>query len=175
MSTLLVSPAVARYLGLSESEAGAARAIVDEYRAALGAVYGDGHWKSPLLDPQARAARDRLASRAEQLLGADRFARLKRLSWRILDGTALVDDEVAALLQLTPSQRTAIAAAAQQAEDDNQRVLRSMSHVRQARLASHQPIEDAGRAAAQDSDARLRALLTPQQREQFEQIKRGRS
>jgi hypothetical protein len=138
-------------------------------------VYGGGHWQPPLLDPQTRAARDQLASRTEQLVGAERFARLKRLSWRILDGTALVDDEVAGLLQLTPSQRTAIAAAAQQAEDDNQRVLRSMSHVRQARPASHQPIEDAGRAAAEDSDARLRALLTPQQREQFEQIKRGRS
>ena len=39
LSTLLVSPAVGRYLGLSESEAEAARPIVDEYRAALRALY----------------------------------------------------------------------------------------------------------------------------------------
>jgi hypothetical protein len=149
--------------------------MVDEYRTALGRTYGGGDWSPPGLDPRTRADRDRLASRAEQLLGVDRFARLQELSWRILDGTALADDDVATLLQLAPAQRTAIEAAARQAEGDNQRILRSMSHVRQARLASREPTEDRGRAAGQESDARLRALLTPEQRERFEQIKRGRS
>jgi hypothetical protein len=172
LSSLLASQAVARYLGLSDPEAAAARTIADEYRAALGAVYGKGEWKPPSLDPRTRAVHDHLASRAGQLLGAERLARLKRLSWRILDGTALIDDEVAALLQLTPAQRGALAAAAEEAEQDNQRTSRAASHVRQSRLASQQPLVDAWRAAARDTDERLRAVLTPQQRESFARIKR---
>jgi len=171
LSTLLTNFTIHRLFGLNKAEISAAGTLVDEYRAALRMVYGDGHWIPPSLDPRTSAARAQLAADAEQLLGKDRFARLQRLSWRILDGSALADDEVAGLLTLSPSQRAEILSMAALAEAENQQVLRSVSHLRQPRLATDRPIADAGRAAAKDSDARLRDVLTLEQRRQFDQIK----
>jgi len=175
IATLLTNAAVGKYLGLSESEMKRARELVDDYRSALTKLYADGHWVPPSLDPQARTAREHFASGVERLLGPERAARLKRLSWRIRGGTALVDDDVAETLQLTPLQRTSIAEAAQQSEQENQRLLQSIGHARQGRLMSHRPLEEAGQDAARAADEHLTALLTPEQRERFELMKRGQT
>ena len=173
ISTLLVNPDVAAFLGMTEDEQKAARAIVDTYRRSLQQLYSSGEWKPPSLDPRARSARAELAAGVERLLGAKRTSRLKQLSWRLRGGDALVDEEVASRLQLTDAQRVAIAEAAARAEEENQRALKSISHVRQGRLASPQPLEEAGRDASRVADERLLALLTPEQRERFEEMKRG--
>lgn len=173
ISTLLVNPDVVAFLGMTEDEQKAARAIVDTYRRSLQQLYSSGEWKPPSLDPRARSARAELAAGVERLLGATRTSRLQPLSWRLRGGDALVDEEVASRLQLTDAQRVAIAAAAARAEEENQRALKSISHVRQGRLTSPQPLEEAGRDASRVADERLLALLTPEQREQFEEMKRG--
>jgi hypothetical protein len=173
INTLLVNPGVAAFLGMSQDEQNAARALVDTYRRALQQLYSTGEWKPPSLDPGARSARAELAAGVERLFGPERAARLKQLSWRLRGGDALLDEEVASRLQLTDAERAAIAEAATRAEEENQRALKSISHVRQGRLASPQPLEESGRDASRVADERLLVLLTPEQRERFEEMKRG--
>jgi hypothetical protein len=172
ISTLLVNPAVARYLGLSTTDAQSAQQIVSAYRQTLTDLYRGGAWAAPSLDPHAAPARAQLRAQTQRLLGPQRAAALDQLSWRVRDGFALVDDDVAETLRLTPAQRTAIAEAAKEGERDNQDVLRSIGR---GRLATHQPIEDAGHDASDRSSARLLALLTAEQRHQFDRMKRGES
>jgi hypothetical protein len=172
ISTLVANPGVVKYLGLSDSEARQAQELVAAYRQALQDIGQSAQWTPPSLDTRAAPARTELAARVAQLLGPERDAALRRLSWRIRDGFALVDDDVASALELTPEQRAAVAEAARTAEHDNQAVLRSVAP---RRLGTHQPIEDAGREATSTSSERLRAILTPEQQSRFERMKRGGS
>jgi hypothetical protein len=82
---------------------------------------------------------------------------------------------VAAFLGMTEDEQKAARAIVDtyRPEEENQRALKSISHVRQGRLASPQPLEEAGRDASRVADERLLALLTPEQRERFEEMKRG--
>jgi hypothetical protein len=170
IGTLVANPGVAKYLGLSESDERRARELVDAYRQALQNIGQSGRWTPPSLDERAAPARTELAAQVAQLLGPERDAALRRLSWRVRDGFALVDDDVASALELTPEQRAAVADAARKAEQDNQAVLRTVTP---RRLATHQPIEAAGREATSASSGRLRAILTPEQQSRFERMKRG--
>lgn len=177
--TLLPNAAVARYLGLSDEEARQAREIVASYRSALTRLYSASNsWVPPTLDERARSAQADLATAVAALLGAERTARLNALSWRVRDGFALVDAEVATRLGLTAAQRSAIAAAAADEEQNNQRVLRNQPGGRprsdgRGRPTSHQPIEDAGRDFVRRGSERILSLLTPEQRQRFDAMKRG--
>jgi hypothetical protein len=180
ISTLLINDAVAKYLGFSDAEVRRAREMVDAYRSALSQIYSDGSWMAPSLDERTSQPRAHLAHEVGDLIGAGRMRRLKALSWRILDGYALTDHELATRLDLTSAQQAAIATAARNAEDDNQRVVKSISHVRSAprppagtgRLASPQPVEDAARDAGRVSNEQLLSVLTPDQRQRFDELKR---
>jgi hypothetical protein len=178
--TLLPNSSVAKYLGLSAEEERKAREIVDAYRSALTRVSSASDaWVPPSLDDRARAARTDLARAVEELLGAERASRLTALSWRVRDGFALVDDDVATQLGLTAAQRKTIREAAAEEEQNNQRVLHDLSRGRpqgqagRTRPASHQPIEDAGRDFVRRGSERLLSLLTPEQRQRFDAMKRG--
>jgi len=181
LSTLLPNGTVAKYLGLSDEEARKAQEIAESYRSSLTGLYGTSDaWVPPSLDDRAQAAQRRLSTAVEDLLGAERASRLKALSWRLLDGFALVEPEVAATLGLTAAQRIAIKDAAREEEQNNQRVLDSTSRGRpphqsdgRGRPTSHQPIEDAGRDVVRRGSERLLSLLTPEQRQRFDAIKRG--
>jgi hypothetical protein len=168
--TLLVSPEVQRYLAMSADEAAAAADIAKGYREALKQIYAGGDWKPTHIDPAARPARQEVEARIEQLLGRDRAERLKRLSWRIRGGDALLDDDVAAALQLTPDQRRALAAAAAENERDHQRIL---GELRSVRLQSPTELQDRGTRAHDAGQERLLALLTTEQRQKFEQLRGG--
>jgi hypothetical protein len=170
ISTLVANPSVSRFLGLSDDELRRARELVEGYRQKLQQLYQDGQGTPPPLDPRAAQAQRELAAQVDRLFGPERAAALRRLSWRIRDGFALLDADVASALALTPAQRATIAEAARRAEEDNQRILDTISHVR---LKGHQPIEDAGRDAVSTSSDRLKAVLTPEQLTRFERMKRG--
>jgi hypothetical protein len=62
----------------------------------------------------------------------------------------------------------------QESEADNARILRSVSGARDARLASPQPLESAGQDAVRASSERMLSVLTPEQRDRFDGLRRGK-
>ena len=170
IATLLVSPGVVGFLSMTGDEQKAAGALVETYRRSVQQL-SDGHSTPPSLNPKVRPARTALADGVRRVLGQERAARLDQLSWRIRGGDALVDEEVAERLQLTDAQRAAIAETAAQLEQENQRLLSTISHVRQGRLASHQPLEDPAEQARRVADERLLGLLSAEQRRLFDSMR----
>ena len=168
--TLIVSPEVQRHLDMSADEVAAAIDIVTGYRDALKRAYAGGDWKPTQIDPAARPARLEVASRIERLLGPDRARRLERLSWRIRGGDALLDDDVAAALQLTADQRRALAGAAAANEGDHQKIL---DELRSVRLQDPSVLQDRGTEAHQAGQERLLAVLTAEQRQRFGRLQGG--
>ncbi len=174
--TLVVSPDVQRLLGMSEDEVAGAAEIDRRYREALRQVYSGGGWRPPHVDPAALPARREAERGVGRLLGEERAARLRRLSWRVRGGDALLDEDVADALRLTPEQRRLVATVAEENEEGYTRVLADLSAVRgrgTARSSDSAGLE--GRAAAADAagSARLLALLTPEQRERFTRLQGG--
>jgi hypothetical protein len=170
IATLLVSPGVQRFLQMSPVEAERAADLVARYREALTQLYRDDRWKPSHVDPAAGPARQMLWSDVRTLLGSERAERLKRLSWRVLDGDALVDEDLADALHLTPAQRRAIVETAVGNEVDHQRVL---TEIQAMRLRDKNQLAERGRQANQAGNERLKALLTPEQGQQFEALTRG--
>lgn len=174
LPTLLANDDVIRALGLSDDERREAGEIVATFRERLSGLYAGGQNVPASLDPRARPLKTHLEEETARRFGTDRLERLKRLSWRIRGGEALHDSDVAEALHLTPEQRTAIGEEMGRAESDAARILRGVSHVRDARLSGPQSLETAGRAALRDSSERLMAVLTAEQRDAFEVLRRRR-
>jgi hypothetical protein len=170
IATLLVSPDVQRFLQMSPEESVRAADLVARYREALAQLYRDGRWKPSHVDPVAGPARQTLSSGVRTLLGSERAERLKRLSWRVLNGNALTDEDLADALHLTPVQREAIAETAIANEADHQRVL---TEIQAVRLRDKSQLAERGRQATQAGNERLKALLTPEQRQRFEALLAG--
>jgi hypothetical protein len=169
--TLLTSPQVQRYLQMSPEEAAQAAALANAYRERLNRMYAGGEWRAPHLDPRARPARQELESRAAALLGPDRMERLKRLSWRIRPGDALLDDDVAAAVGLTAEQRQELVRFAEANEGAHQAVL---GEIRAVRLRSHDALEARGREVDEEAQQRLLARLTAEQRQRFDRLRQAR-
>lgn len=167
--TLVVTPEVQRFLEMTPAEIDAARRAVEAYRAALTALHADAAPAGP--DPRDTRDAARHASAALQaIVGGNRFTRLRALSWRVLGGDALLDDDVATLLELSPEQRAALASLAQANEQQTADAFKEYSR---ARLAS---VDDLHARIAADDAARSRSLLdrlTPAQRLRFEQLQAG--
>jgi hypothetical protein len=168
MVTLVVVSEVQQFLGMTHNEIAAARRTVSEYREAVSALYAGAGQRSP--DPRnighlARQAAEALST----LLGEDRFRRLRALSWRVLDGDALLDDDVAALIDLSPRQRVELAALAETNAREADSTFKEFSR---ARLANVDEVHE--RAAAEDASRsrRLLDLLSPAQRRRFELLQR---
>ena len=102
--TLLVSPDVHLLLGMSGEEVAGAAEIVRRYREALRHVYASGQWRPPSVDPAAQPARDEVEREVGRLLGSERAARLRRLSWRVRGGDALLHEDLADTPRLTDQQ-----------------------------------------------------------------------
>jgi hypothetical protein len=168
--TLLASPDVQRFLRMSDAEVDEGANVVARYRSAVEQRAQHDSWTPSQVDPPTRAAGERVWADLETLLGPERTASLKRLSWRVRDGDALLDDDVAAALHLTPAQREAIATMAAGNEADHQRVL---ADIRSVRLRDHRELEARGRQADQAGHERLLATLTPEQRAAFEALKKA--
>ena len=85
------------------------------------------------------------------------------MSWRLRGGEALLDDDVAATLQLSSEQRAELARIA--GENDEEFASR-LQELKGARVLPerHREIIAAHR---QDSSARLLAVLTPEQRDRY--------
>jgi hypothetical protein len=174
--TLVVSPDVQRLLGMSEEEAAAAADIDRRYREALRQVYSGGAWRPPPVDPAALPARQEVERAVGRLLGEERTARLRRLSWRVRGGDALLDEDLADTLRLTDEQRRRVAAVAEENEAEYARVLAEHSAVR-GRGARRSSDSSGLLGRARDADvagsARLLALLTPEQRARFARLQAG--
>jgi hypothetical protein len=174
--TLLVSPDVHLLLGMSGEEVARAAQIERRYREALRQVYSAGEWHPPHVDPAAQPARDEVEREVGRLLGSERAARLRRLSWRVRGGDALLDEDLADTLRLTDEQRRRVAAVAEENEAEYARVLAEHSAVRDRGAGrSSDSSELLGRARDADvaGSARLLAVLTPAQRERFARLQGG--
>lgn len=172
--TLIVSPDVQRFLGMSDDEVARASEIDRRYREALRQTYAGDAWRPPHLDPAALPARQEVEREVERLLGAERGARLHRLSWRVRGGDALLDEDVAGVLGLTEEQRRQVAMVAEENEREYTRVLAASSAVRgreARRTGDSAGFADRVAAAGEAGSARLLALLTPGQREQFTRLR----
>jgi hypothetical protein len=171
--TLLVSPDVHLLLGMSGEEVARAAQIERRYREALRQLYSGGEWRPPHVDPAALPARQAVEREVGGLLGEQRAARLRRLSWRVRGGDALLDGEVADVLGLTGDQRRLLATGAEENEREYARVLAEAGAVR-GRGAGRSSDSSGLRGRARDADeagsARLLALLTPGQRARFARL-----
>jgi hypothetical protein len=174
--TLLVSPDVHLLLGMSEEEVARASEIERRYRQALRQLYSGGEWRPPHVDPAALPARQEVEREVARLLGGERAARLRRLSWRVRGGDALLDEDVAGALRLTEEQRRLVATAAEENEREYTRVLAESSAVR-GRGAQRSGDSAGLQGRVRDVDAvgsaRLLELLTPEQRELFTRLQGG--
>jgi len=167
--TLVVNPAVQRWLGMSAPETVEAARTVDEYRDALRRAHASD---APAADVPRATARARAAAEARvaALLGEPRLQRVKSLSWRIRDGDALFDAEIGAALGLDPGQQQALEAARQINVRDARESSRDLSS---ARVSNAAEFEARATAGADERNQRLLAVLTPQQRETFDRLKRA--
>ena len=175
--TLVVSPDVHRLLGMSDDEVAGASEIDRRYREALRRIYSGGHWRPPHVDPAALPARKEVERAVERLLGEDRASRLRRLSWRVRGGDALLDDGVADVLRLNEEQRTQVATVAEENEQELARVLAESTAVRSRgadRISDPSVLRDRAMRAEEAGQARLLALLTPEQRERLTRLGGGR-
>jgi hypothetical protein len=168
--TLVVSPDVQRFLGMSDGEVAEASEIDRRYRRALRDVYASGAWRPPHVDPAARPAQREAQRAVEALLGDERTERLRRLSRRIRGGDALLDPDVADALRLTASQRDRLAEVTEENERDYTRVLAEAGAVRSRgadRLGNRSVLRERAARADAAGSARLLALLTTEQRERL--------
>jgi hypothetical protein len=175
--TLIVSPDVQRFLGMSDDEVARASEIDRRYREDLRRTYASSAWRPTHVDPAALPARQEVAREVERLLGAERTARLHRLSWRVRGGDALLDEDVAGVLRLTEEQRRQAATVAEENEREYTRVLAESSAVRgRAARRTGDPARFADRVADADEagSARLLSLLTSEQQEQFTRLRADR-
>jgi hypothetical protein len=174
--TLIVSPEVHRLLGMSDDEVAGASEIDRRYREALRRIYSGGHWGPPHVDPAAAPARREAERDIEEFLGEERTSALRRLSWRIRDGDALLDDDVAEVLRLTEEQRGRLMRVAEENEQEHTRLLAEVSAVRGRgadRISDPAGLSGRARSAHEAGSARLLALLTPEQQQQFARLKAG--
>src|SRR5262245_26996004 len=89
LASLAASPDVHSFVALSPEEVARAGELGARYRQALTELYRQRAWKPPHVDPAAASARQALWTGVRTLLGPERAERLRRLSWRLLDGDAL--------------------------------------------------------------------------------------
>ena len=174
--TLLVSPDVHLLLGMSEEEVARAAQIERRYREALRQLYSGGEWRPPHVDPAALPARQEAEREVGRLLGEQRAARLRRLSWRVRGGDALLDEDVADVLRLTGEQRRRVATVAEANEAEYARVLAEAGAVRgrgAGRSSDSSGLRGRAREADHAGSARLLELLTPEQRERFTRMQGG--
>jgi hypothetical protein len=174
--TLLVSPDVHLLLGMSGEEVARAAQIERRYREALRQVYSGGEWHPPHVDLAAQPARDEVEREVGRLLGSERAARLRRLSWRVRGGDALLDAALADSLRLTDEQRRRVAAVAEENEREYTRLLAEVGAVRgrgAGRSSDSSELLGRAREVHEAGSARLLALLTPDQRERFARLQEG--
>ena len=174
--TLVVSPDVQRLLGMSAEEVTAAADIDRRYREALRQVYSGGGWRPPPVDPAALPARQEVERAVGRLLGEERAARLRRLSWRVRGGDALLDEDLADVLRLTAEQRRRVATVAEENEREYTRVLAEVGAVRgrgAQRSSDSSGLRDRVRDADAAGSARLLELLTPEQRQHLTRLRAG--
>jgi hypothetical protein len=172
--TLIVSPDVQRFLGMSDDEVARASEIDRRYREALRRTYASHPWQPTHVDPAALPARQEVEREVERLLGAERTARLHRLSWRVRGGDALLDEDVAGVLNITEEQRRQMVTVAQENEREYARVLAESSAVRgraAQRTGDSTGFADRVADADEAGSARLLALLTPGQQAQFTRLR----
>lgn len=165
--SLLESADVQRFMMLTPHETARAAEIAERYRDALKAVYANGDWQPPEIDPAASQSRAQLADEVRSLLGAERAELLRRLSWRIRGGEALVDDSLATALGISPEQRERVVAIARENEREQKRILEDL---RSVRLRGPAALQERGRAAMRAAQQRLIVVLTPEQSRRFQQL-----
>jgi len=166
--TLAVEGAVQRWLGMSADETREARRIADEYRSSVSAAYATGEWVAPHRHAGVQHARKAADDALAALLGTHRARQLERLSWRLRNADALLDEEVAAALGLTPEQRQALLAVMDENEASR---LRLFAEIAAVRLSSEADLQERGRRYEEAGAERLLALLTPQQRAAFAELR----
>jgi hypothetical protein len=174
--TLLVSPDVHLLLGMSGEEVTRAAQIERRYRDALRQLYSTGEWRPPHVDPAALPARQATEREVGRLLGEQRAARLRRLSWRVRGGDALLDEDVADVLGLTGEQRRRVSTVAEGNEAEYARVLAEAGAERgrgAGRSSDSSGLQGRARAVDEAGSARLLALLTPEQRARFALLQGG--
>jgi hypothetical protein len=139
--------------------------IVHRYRDALTALYRE---QDPDLAARAQALRRVSEAEMSEVLGAAAAA-IKKLSWRIRNGDALLDEEVCRALGLSEEQRHELA----RIQAENRQAASGASHdARGARYSTPAAFEAVARSAHAEEDERLLSILSSSQRMAFEALKR---
>ena len=166
-ATLVVAPEVQRWLAMTSEDIAAAAVIVEQLRSALTTLYGQTDPAPPA--PEAiHGARRATTEAIEHLLGGMGSRRLRALSWRILDGDALLDPDVADLLELTSEQRAELAS---RADANAREVAARLREYRGARLANVEALHESVAQLDAALAKKLLDVLTASQRQRFEQFR----
>jgi hypothetical protein len=165
--TLIVVPEVQRWLDMTPEEIVAARDAVEEFRSGLTTLYAQTD-PAPPESGAIHAARRTTTEALESVLGESRLRRLRALSWRILDGDALLDPDVAEFLGLTPEHRADLSA---RAEANACEVAARQREYRGARLASVDALHESIAQLEANLARQLLDVLSPSQRSHFEQLR----
>jgi len=166
--TLVVVAEVLRCLGLMPDQVSELARVVADYRAALSRLARNGEEAGDQAVARVRADSER---EIERIVGPAVTARLRRLSWRIRNGDALLDPDVSASLELAPETQQALVAARQ----ENRRIAGAANReISRARFVTQGVYGEHALTTHQGADERLLALLTSDQRAAFERLKRGR-
>ena len=164
---LALHPVVQRYLAVSPEEVQEIERIWRRYRDALNQLYdADATQAPPDQNPTVSRAKQRAEAEIAQLLDEQRGRSLRALSWRLRGGLALLDDDVAAALQLSPEQRAAFERTSRENAEEFARSAQGLAGAR-VRPERYSEILAAHR---QVSSERMLAILTPEQRDRFRNL-----
>jgi hypothetical protein len=170
LPTLVTILAVQRQTGVTAEQSDRIARIIREYRDAVSVLFAQERSHPRSREAGMEQLRADTANRLEEVLGQPIANRLKRVSWRIRNADALFDRDLAAAIGLTPAQLE------QLARIRRANTLEASAATREVNRARFKaPTAFAQRAAgAQGSgDERLLAILTPEQLDAFERLKRG--
>jgi hypothetical protein len=164
LSSLVVVPEVQSPLGLSPDQRQQLVDTVADYRQALSAAYEQSGLVSR---DSATSARHEAEVHIVRILGEAAAARLKRLSWRILNADALFDAEVADALALLPATRQGLIAARAERDRRARDVERNISG---ARFTTHEAYADQLLATLRLADETILSVLAPEERRAFDAL-----
>jgi len=112
-------------------------------------------------------AQSQAEGRLSASLAADQINRLRQIQWQRLDGYALLEPEVAAALEITAEQKKRLLDAQATNAAEHQKML---SFISRARFRSRQALEQFKAKYRGAANRRLRAVLTPEQAEAFDEL-----
>lgn len=170
--TLIRLPIVYDELNVSDETRKQLQQISTQYRAEVRDVFEEMPDEHAEVQAKVNEFKERVWDRVRETLTVTQFQRLKQLSWQVAGGLALYDPEVSDAIELTEAQLEELTAI--------EKTLKPTTHVevpgnrktrgRRAQRASKEFLEAQYRKAKAERDARLLAILTPGQKQRFDEL-----